>query len=275
MFGLEQNNVKIIDVNGLEEDTGITYEHNGKKYYFKRIYKKEAYYNDIIAEKIAKRLGIPCCHHFLSTYNGNIGISSEMFDTTNYIPMTNFLGRVYPKEDQYRMNNFEDIWNALETKFDFETTERLMDELVNIFIFDILIGNPDRHPDNYGLIIEDNNVRWNPLFDNEFLLSLITIDMGETSLLVSPEDYRSWNEYVSYLNKEDIHIKFFSVSDDMYKERLRKMMEVISEESINEIFDEMKKEGTIIPDSVKEFLLKRFELNRKRIQERIFKNKVM
>ena len=49
-----------------------------------------------------------------------------------------------------KKNNLYDIWYALDIYYkDSEITKQLMEEIINIFIFYILIGNIDRHLLNY------------------------------------------------------------------------------------------------------------------------------
>ena len=162
MLNLNDPNVHIIEyTKEFVLDTGIIYMYQEKKYYYKKNEYKYAC-REILAEKIAKILEIPCCHHFLTRNRDDIGVSSEMVDNITLI-------RYFVGEEH---NNFESIWTKLIEMFGDETAGRLMDELVDIFLFDIIIANCDRNSENIGLVdVEDkDSVRWAPLFDNERML---------------------------------------------------------------------------------------------------------
>ena len=227
------------------------FEYDGKEYYYKQLGELRTYY-ELIAHKIAERLALPSAPCYLTNDNKYVGISSESIDTTNYITMSDFLYTVY-RTDSDKLNNLEDIWYAFSKKFDERTTAKLMDELVNIFLFDVLIGNGDRHNQNYGLIIEKDKVKFAPLFDHDWILYDDAIYEGEYHLSVSQED------------KENSVYKFLNESDSSYTARLQAMLPVISDESLEEIFHELKTEGVEIPENIKTTILKKFAYNREMI----------
>jgi len=228
------------------------FEYNDKRYYYKQLKEEKAYY-ELIAHKIAERLGLPSAPCYFTKIAENVGISSEMFDTTNYVSMAEFLYFVYKKES-YTLNNLEDIWYALAEKFDEKTTAKLMDEIVNIFLFDVLIGNGDRHDENYGLIINGNSAKVAPLFDHDWSLFDRSINYGEYHLTVSDDD------------EINSVYKFLRESDSSYTARLQAMLPVISNESLLEILLELKSEGVNIPDNIQKTILEKFAYNRKMIE---------
>ena len=267
MLNLNDPNVRIIGctkefAKPAALDTGIIYMYQGKKYYYKCKYKtfKDASYKnacrEILAEKIAKKLGIPCCHHFLTRNNDDVGVSSEMVDMTS---IESLVGEKY--------NNFESIWTKLIEMFGDESAGRLMDELVDIFLFDIIIANCDRNAGNLGLVdVEDkDSVRWAPLFDNERMLSPACINADDASLLILQREYEPW--YWHELS--GIQRRFALYYGEAFRERIKKMLPVISEESILEILKEMKNEGVKMPEEDIQEIIELFEKNRNRIEERL------
>lgn len=251
-----------LDEMSIKSDSASQYrkifEYHGKKYFYKHLSERPVYY-ELIAHKIAERLGIPSAPCYFTKYNHAIGISSEMFDTKNYVPISDILYETYGN-DECIFNNLEDIWYALEKKFDEKTTARLMDELTNIFLFDILIGNGDRHSENLGLIIDGNSVKFAPLFDHEYSLFVNSINKGIYHMSVSKND------------QENSVVKFLKDSDSLYTERLQAMLPVISTESLEEIFLELESEGVTIPLDIKMSIFDRFATNREMINNAISKN---
>lgn len=263
IYDLDELDIEI--VGEIHFGTDFSYKHNGKMYYYKKAKNLEKIYNEIIAEKLAKKLNIPCCHYIMSFHNNDVGISSEMFDKENYVSMEDFLESVYGKRKIDSSNNLEAIWFALESRFDEETVKRVMDDIVKMFMFDILIGNIDRHTKNYGLIIKDGRVELSKIFDNEEMLSDDSIYDGDYSILVGPEDYISIENF--YQDPVNIFHKFFNVSASDYKDRFLQMLPVISEESLEDIFKEMESEGIKIIPEIKQKILDKFSINRNLINK--------
>jgi len=91
---------------------GFSFFYKSTKYYFKYHKKTENFYNELIAEKIASRLNIPCCHYDLAYYLDDYGVVSKSFDHPNYISMKDYLVEKYSKDECDERNTLEDIWDA-------------------------------------------------------------------------------------------------------------------------------------------------------------------
>jgi len=258
IYDLDKLEIKILHRKKFYD--GVTFEYNGKIFYYKKVKNIRNHYNELIAEKIAKKLNIPCCHYHIAYFDDEIGVVTELFDKTNFISMNDYLSKKYKDEDSSHTNNLENIWDAFLTDFDSETAEKLMSQLVNIFIFDCLIGNIDRHTENYGLIINKEEVNFAPLYDNENMLSDDSIYFGDYCLGIESGDYKnnlSLDEY-----PENLLYKFLDMSADFYKDQLKEKLEIISEENLNQIFKELEEEGIVINQLIKLDILKRFDQNR-------------
>ena len=248
-----------------ERKTGIIFRYNKKNYFFKTNLLSTDRYNELIAEKIARKLGINNVKYYLGEYGKYKGVVSEMFDVRNYYSMDYFLNDIY-KDNCIERNNLEDIWNALALKFDFDTTKKIMDDIVNIFIFDVLIANSDRHPGNLGLIIKNGRAEVAPLFDNDSMLRIHAMENGSYFLGVEEGDFKY---YIGEERKENILEKFIRISGSEYLNRLRDMLPVISEISINEIIKELESEGIIIENYIKNIIKENFKKNYEIIEEKI------
>ena len=268
-FNLDE--LELEQIKFIRNYSGLLFIYNGKKYYYKRTKNITDFYNEMIAEKIANRLGISCCHYFLGTCLDEEGTISECFENPNYISMNDYLKEKYPESDPDERNNLEDIWNAFYHDFSEKTVNKLMTELVNIFMFDILIGNYDRHNENYGLVIDGDNTHFAPLFDNEKMLSERSIEDGGYALGVEREDSKKMKEYsteyqvASCQEEDNLLYKFLNLSDFCYQEQLKEYLKIINEESINEIFTELENEGIDIERPIRKLILKRFADNRNMI----------
>lgn len=236
----------------------FSFNFNGKKYYFKYHKNIDNFYNELIAEKIANHLNIPCCHYYLAYYLDDYGVVSEYIENPKYINMFDYLAKKYSKEECDYRNTLEDIWDAFYIDFNEKTTKRLMDELINIFIFDCLIGNFDRHNENFGLILDLENTHFAPLFDNEMMLSSWALEDGIYSLKIEkylPENNYSSNEINNLL------YQFLDYSDASFQTQLIEKLHIISEESIEMIFKELEHDEIIIEEPIKRKILDKFARN--------------
>ncbi len=243
----------------------INFIYEGKEYFFKMI-PYEKILKELVAEKIANRFGLDCCHCFPAIYQGKRGVVSEaaygIWDIgyklmNTYIQENDFTINI---ENIDKYNNLEDIWNFLYYDLDIpsDTVKKLMDEVTDIFIFDALIGNIDRHRKNFGIISNGKESRIAAIFDNDKMLSELAINNGKYNLAVESGE-RPISTPGNFL------YKFLDISDKSYQERLKEGLEIISEESLSEIFQQLETEGIILDTIVVSKMLEKFVQNRKMI----------
>ena len=241
------------------------FSYQGKNYLFKRHKEKEKKYNELIAEKIAQRMGLPCAHYFLGKYQKEEVVISEMFDMKNYHSMRSILQEENPNYQDQDDNNLSSIWIAFLNRFDQETTERLMDQLVKIFLFDALIDNRDRHDENYGLIITEEDVSFAPLFDHDAMFDEWSSYFHHFSMGIEKDDLK--NHLINSNTKtEEMLEKFLWVSDDKYRDDLKEYLKWIRPDSIQEILEELKQEGVKISKEEEELIHMMFSDNVRRIE---------
>ena len=77
------------------------------------------------------------------------------------------LKTIYHTDDTSIFNNLYDIKVALEKYFKGHNFDNLEAELNRIYLFDILIANPDRNASNLKVIDDGYNIRFMPLYDNQ------------------------------------------------------------------------------------------------------------
>ena len=94
-------------------------------------------------------MGIPCARFELGAYKGREGsISYTINEQENQtlIEGIYFISLLYPT---YDVEKFVPVNGFL-----------------NMLLFDYLIGNTDRHQSNWAVILDKNQMRWSPLYDN-------------------------------------------------------------------------------------------------------------
>lgn len=256
-----------------------SFKYNGDIYFYKVIYDVDKLYNELVGEKIAKRMNIPCAHYDLASYYDTVGvISKNIFSEDDiYISMEEILQNYFSYGvDINAKNNLEDIWSAISSRYkawNKNVEINLINELINIFIFDILIANSDRHTENYGICENKNNIHFAKLIDNENMLSPISIITGGYSIGIDENDI-FYNE--DEISLEDNFVrKFLNYSSSEYRELISNRLSIISEANIKEIFDEIENDiHASMQTQIKRQLMTDFQRNYSMIYRVINENKI-
>lgn len=267
---LEKENVIHLKPNRL-----ISFFYNNKSYFYKKTKRVGDCYNELIAEEIAKELGLPVAHYDLATYDNEIGVLTERFyqQGDRLIYIEDILKACYKEEKEIELqNNLEDIWYALDRRYkDKMLVAKLISQLVSIFIFDILIANIDRHSANLIIVENKEGINFSKVFDNENMLNTISIHDGGYALGVDRDDYfRSECEL-----KENFLSKFLSISSSFYKDLLKEKLEIISEENIEKILQKVEKRintdiNSYIRENIKKCFITNYETINKTLNPKIY-----
>ena len=254
-----------IDLNNFtlkcDEDLLIyTFIYNNEKYYFKTRDINKVY-NELISEELANDYDINCVHYDIAKYNGEYGVLSKDFiQEKQFISMSMILKDVY--HEIIKTNNIKDIKNALKmyeinNKFlkSYELNN-IIDKLINVFMFDLLIANRDRHSNNLGLLIDNSHVDLAPLFDNEQLLNSYAL-FNNVFLLGIDKKIEFNFPILDY---------FFNTCDKKYLEKFKEKLWIIKEENINNVLTKIENRiNSKINDKIKEEKIERFKINQKKI----------
>ena len=185
----------------------------GKRYLFKIATLKSdgsPIYNDVsecMASDIANLIGVPTAEYYLCEKKGQKGVitpdfldnadegpkKEEFFDGVNLIhridPEFKNTSLINPKTRQYYTVDL--ILQSVEEY-------GLRKDALNMLVFDALIGNRDRNPSNYGIIInhENNTIRFAPLYDSCASLGISMVDhrlgdcLDEKGIVVNNEHFK-------------------------------------------------------------------------------------
>lgn len=153
---------------------------NGSSYYMKFGWISEEprthleHVNEIIAAKIAKLLQLDIIQAELAIRDGKYGCLALDF-VEQYNATEDELGAVLLEADlDKKYLNLQGSslkgWDLIEHGFNILEQFKYIDEIRQSFIamnlFDILIGNQDRHPGNWVILFKDGKSFFGPLFDN-------------------------------------------------------------------------------------------------------------
>lgn len=270
---------------GASEKIWLFDPNTGKKGLFKypKVKDKEKnivtgeYWAEKLASEIAKLLDIKCSDVDIGYYNGRIGSMSYNFIGKDEILSEGitFIEKKYPSynEDKLYDENTEKKYTVQMIN---ESISYYFDSILQMIIFDSLIGNSDCHHSNWGIIYKFNyesglSTYFSPLYDNGSSLcayinpleiELFLKDKVRYNALIDTKSKSSigWN------NKRPIrHFELLeNIKNNYYKETINYIMRIkskITKENVLEILNNFSND--IINNEMKQFLLK-YILDRKR-----------
>lgn len=255
-FLFKNNNTVVVCKGRMNSQFVLSFDYNGETYYFKF----DSFvnpYNELIFYYLALDMGINSLPYDIAKLGVYEGVISKDFKVpgAKYISGRKILNISHGK-DFNKYNTLEDIWADLEDYFKNrkdrqKIVAKLMDKLVRIFIFDLLIGQEDRHPDNWGIVKYPN---------------------GEVDLQVNLDNSRGLVDHPimtrhqltmnrDYIYVEDMIEKFQIVSSDEFSSVLPNYLWIISKENILKTFAKIEKQtGTLMPEKLKNEYLQKFEI---------------
>lgn len=163
------------------KDCNLHFIKNSRRYLFKRSYYRypDQFWCEIIAYYIGRLLSVQAPPAFVAYYSSKpqqqCGALIEWFyedDQEHLVHGGEFLQSIIPQYDRKKgeQHNFQTVTKLCEF---FSRLKRpwLFDQNWSqywgeIFLFDTLIGNTDRHQDNWGFLFGASNIKLAPLFDN-------------------------------------------------------------------------------------------------------------
>lgn len=247
------------DINSLESFT-----YNENIYFFKPEPFNLAY-NELVAEELLKDFGLPCASYDLAILDGEEGNITKNYrkDNAKYIngqvlleTYIDFLEDTYYEDC---MNNLTDIWNALEFRYEKnlkkeEIVYKLMDKIVNLFIFDIMTEHSDRHECNFEIEESDNNIDLAPIYDNERII----YGSGYTSISVDRDTISNDIEELK---------KFLDYSDYSYIDRIKDRLWIIDRENLEKVFKRIEdKTQYPISEDIKERFISKFQMRKNELE---------
>jgi hypothetical protein len=156
---------------------------SGQRYLFKRSSPRyvEQFWAEIVAYQLGVQMDIPVPPTFVA-YDSNKNQSGALIewflkkiDPSNYedyVPGGDYCQQYIPNFDRKKgkQHNFETVTHIFENLMNEHPTFQVnwKQYWAKTFTFDALIGNTDRHQDNWGIIVNPvtDELRISPIFDN-------------------------------------------------------------------------------------------------------------
>lgn len=250
-------------------------------------YKKDENTTDHISECIAYQLAclldIECARFELGTYNGREGSMSYRIttDTQSLIEGINYIMFKYPQYDKDLLKDRQNdkVYSLEMIK---ESTQFFLEfkDFLIIPIFDYLIGNTDRHQNNWAVIFENGTMKFSPLYDNSSSLCAYMSEKDMATCLGN--DRMKWKSVVDTKSRSIIrisskdkqrptHLEVLKYIRENYfketKEIASRIILRITEENIDKILSNYSDEQ-LLPNKKK--IIKKFLLSKVNMMQEVY-----
>lgn len=154
-------------------------------------------YSEYIGCHVFESCGIKVQETILGKYIENdkekIVVACKDF-TTPKMELIEFtkLANSVTKTDQDFTCSIEDIYSVIENS-DITNKEEIINSFWDMFVVDTIIGNPDRHLDNWGLLYDNETETYNfsPVYDCGSSLNALLSDEKKEALLNNKADFKN------------------------------------------------------------------------------------
>lgn len=240
---IELDKFRIRDYEAVPKSNCFTFTYKGKRYFFKPTKRVEDIYNESIAYEIAKDFGIDAVPYDIASKDGEIGYLSKDCFRPGMMYLEDMLISFYGND--LNKCNLSDVEFMLQERYSEEFAAKISKQLIDMLMFDLIIGNIDRHDRN--IVINEREEKIGPVFDNELMLNGVMY--GEKYC------------FTLFALKDDNLGSFLKFMDDDVVAKFITKIELVSGEHINEIFERIEDRiGAPMNSVIKERLIKRFEL---------------
>lgn len=275
---------------GSEKKKKIFY--NGKKYLLKfpdPVREKNinlSYVNNTFSEyigcKIFSTLGMDTQEVLLGKYKEKSKLTKKekivvaCLDFTDKGSLIEFssLANSITSTDKHFTTNIEDIYDIIE-KLNFKLNKHsIIENFWNMFVIDTLIGNTDRHLSNFGLIEQENNIQFSPIYDCGSSLNPLLSDIEMENCLKDlnyfKDEVYNIHPVFKYEGKRLTYKEFYNKNINDLNNSVLKIVPKINLANINKIIDETP----FMSDIRKQFLKESIKYRKEHILDPIY-NKII
>ena len=260
-----------INYGGSERKIGIKIEN---EYYMIKFQKKTAFgkrnnhISEYLGSQIFNMLGVTAQETILGTFKDENVVVCKDFNIDGYqfVPF-NDVGESTIEEDKEKYQySYEDIMSLLLLNKKITNVEEVVSSFWEIYIIDALLGNFDRHGNNWGFLKKNNKYEMAPVFDNGSCLFPNMTNEDEMIYIMNSKeetDKRIYSFPTSQIKLNGKKSSYYDVINSLiYKECNEALIKIFKRINIKDIFnliDDIKSISEVHKSFYKYMLNERYE----------------
>lgn len=260
-----------INYGGSERKIGIKIEN---EYYMIKFQKKTAFgkrnnhISEYLGSQIFNLLGVTAQETILGTFKDENVVVCKDFNIDGYqfVPF-NDVGESTIEEDKEKYQySYEDIMSLLLLNKKITNVEEVVSSFWKIYIIDALLGNFDRHGNNWGFLKKNNKYEMAPVFDNGSCLFPNMTNEDEMIYIMNSKeetDKRIYSFPTSQIKLNGKKSSYYDVINSLiYKECNEALIKIFKRINIKDIFnliDDIKSISEVHKSFYKYMLNERYE----------------
>ena len=260
-----------INYGGSERKIGIKIEN---EYYMIKFQKKTAFgkrnnhISEYLGSQIFNMLGVTAQETILGTFKDENVVVCKDFNIDGYqfVPF-NDVGESTIEEDKEKYQySYEDIMSLLLLNKKITNVEDVVSSFWEIYIIDALLGNFDRHGNNWGFLKKNNKYEMAPVFDNGSCLFPNMINEDEMIYIMNSKEETAKRVYsfpTSQIKLNGKKSSYYDVINSLvYKECNEALIKIFKRINIKDIFnliDDIKSISEVHKSFYKYMLNERYE----------------
>lgn len=189
-----------------------------------------------IASKIGLLIGIDCAKVEIGIRDSRLGSMSYLINQDNeeLIEGMDIIGKYYIDYDRSKLyDRKKEEYYSLEVILKSLEEYNLNNEFLKVIIFDYLIGNTDRHQNNWAILKRDEKIKLSPLYDNGSSLCCYVSEEQVTGYL--SKDFQKFRSLVDTKSRSRIRINKKVKKEPTHLEVLRYIREKYYEETLGSV----------------------------------------
>lgn len=218
---------------------------------FTKSEKTTEHISEKLASDLARLLGLECAKIEIGIYESRIGSMSYLINNDREILVEGIylVNKHYPNYDPYTLYDVVNKeYYSLEIILNSLSEYNIRNEFLEIVVFDFLIGNTDRHQNNWAVLRHDNNIRICPMYDSgsslccyleeESIDSFLGKDKVRFESMVNSKS-KSRIRVNKKIKKEPTHLEVLQYIKQHYNECIEDLINVINKSITERAIDEI------------------------------------